>query len=126
MVEPTQEMLTYSERLEKLIDEIGISQAEIAKNSGVDKGTLSRHKRAESEAKISDVIKLAKYFRVSTDYLLGLSCFKSAGQDIQIACVTTGLSEDAIRRICILGEKGKNIINSLLVSKDFMEALEEQ
>jgi transcriptional regulator with XRE-family HTH domain len=42
---------------------------------------------------------LAKYYNVSTDYLLGLTETSSIEPDIQNACKVTGLSEKAIEKI---------------------------
>lgn len=43
--------------------------------------------------------KLAQYYGVSADYLLGLSHTPSTKEDMQIACKTTGLSEQAVEVI---------------------------
>ena len=42
---------------------------------------------------------LSSFYGVSTDYLLGRSDAKTANEDIQVACKTTGLSSDAIESL---------------------------
>ena len=65
-------------------------------------------------------IYLSKYYNVSTDYLLGLSKEKSVDFNVQVACETTGLSEEAVTKL----NKEKNIqhcINKLLTSSEMSE-----
>lgn len=48
--------------------------------------------------------KLAQYYGVSSDYLLGLSNTPSTKEDIRAACKTTGLSDTAIKAIRSMGD----------------------
>ena len=43
--------------------------------------------------------KLAEFFNVSADYLLGLSDVRSTEQDMRAACEVTGLSEETITKL---------------------------
>lgn len=62
----------FAERLNKLIKENKITRYRLAKDIGVNKQTIVFWCEAINEPKISYLIKLAKYFSVSSDYLLGL------------------------------------------------------
>lgn len=64
------------------------------------------------------VKKLAQYYGVSTDYLLGLTDTPSIDPQIQIAHKVTGLSEDAIHQLSRLDTvaNGNKAINTLLGS----------
>lgn len=69
-------------------------------------------------------IYLAKFYKVSTDYLLGLATEPSNDPDIQNACNVTGLSEEAIKKLKseINLEDGFNIIsilNIMLTNNNF-------
>lgn len=48
--------------------------------------------------------KLAQYYGVSSDFLLGLSNTPSTKEDIRAACKTTGLSDTAIKAIRSMGD----------------------
>lgn len=65
-------MSTFSIRLRELRTEKKLSMKELAKQIGTTDGTISNWENNINEPKISYLIKLSKFFGVSTDYLLGL------------------------------------------------------
>jgi transcriptional regulator with XRE-family HTH domain len=65
-------METFGERLEYLRIEQKISQRQLSKNLEVGKTTISSWEGDVKEPTLSNIVKLAKYFKVSSDYLLGL------------------------------------------------------
>lgn len=96
--------LSFGERLGDLISKKGITQAELAKVTGIGQSRLSDYitgKRIDPESDAREyaapdcatVITLAKYFSVSTDYLLGVSDKPSPSMEIRAICDYTGLSE---------------------------------
>lgn len=50
---------------------MGVSRYKLAKDLGVNKQTISFWEEGVNEPKISYLCKLADYFEVSTDFLLG-------------------------------------------------------
>lgn len=70
-------------RLKKIRGEKGIKQAEIAKFLEIDRTTYSKYETGYSQPDFDTLIKLAKYFDVTTDYLLGNSDFRSFGEYMQ-------------------------------------------
>ena len=58
-------------RLKKLRKEKGISQLKIAIDLNMNQNTISRYENMEREADYKTLVKLADYFGVSLDYLLG-------------------------------------------------------
>ena len=58
----------FCERLKELRIEKGVGQIELAKELGVSKGIISLLENGLREPKLSNLITLAKYFEVSTDY----------------------------------------------------------
>ena len=65
-------MSLIGKRLSELIENSGKSQNEICKDLGIYKQKLSRWKVEYTEPTLDDLILLADYFEVTTDYLLGL------------------------------------------------------
>ena len=65
-------MSEFSIRLTELRKEFGISQAKLAKEIGATQKAIDFWEKGINEPKASFIIKLANYFKVSTDYLLGL------------------------------------------------------
>lgn len=58
-------------KLRKLRKEKGISQLKLAMDLNMSQNTISRYETGDREPGISDLIKLAEYFDVSIDYLVG-------------------------------------------------------
>lgn len=99
--------LSFGERLGDLITKKGITQAELAKETGIVQSALSGYvsgKRLDPDddttreyraPDCATVITLAKYFSVSADYLLGISDKSSPSMEIRAVCDYTGLSESS-------------------------------
>ena len=58
-------------RLKKLRKERNISQLKLALDLNMNQNTVSRYENLEREADYETLIKIADYFDVSLDYLLG-------------------------------------------------------
>ena len=65
-------MNVFSERLNKLISESKITRYRVAKDLKCSKATVLNWCEGYNEPKASQIKKLAVYFDVSADYLLGL------------------------------------------------------
>ena len=65
-------MNLFTERLNELIINSGKQQNDICKELGIYKQKFSRWKLGETKPDFDELIMLAKYFNVTTDYLLGL------------------------------------------------------
>lgn len=63
----------FSERIKKLREENNISQIDLAEYLGISQQALSKWENGKNEPDNDSLIKIAKYFNVSTDYLLGNS-----------------------------------------------------
>jgi len=65
-------IMKLSERLKDLRKEKSLSQQKLAKAIGVTQKAIDFWEKEINEPKASYIILLAKFFDVSTDYLLGL------------------------------------------------------
>jgi len=65
-------MNSFGLRLKKLREERGLSLEDLAKIINTSKHPLKYWENGEMNIKISQLIKLSKFFGVTTDYLLGL------------------------------------------------------
>ena len=63
---------TFEIRLKELRIEQNLSQAALAKEIGVTQKAIDFWEKGINEPKASYIIKLAKFFGVSSDYLLGM------------------------------------------------------
>ena len=60
-------------RLKDLREDSDIKQKEIAEFLHIKQNTYSQYENGQRQLPIDILIKLAKYYHVSTDYILGLS-----------------------------------------------------
>lgn len=51
----------------------GLTMEEVAKSIGINRSDISRYERELTKPNSEVVVKLAKYYGVTTDYLLGVS-----------------------------------------------------
>lgn len=63
------------ERLKSLRKEKDLTLEELAQKLGVTKQVLSRYERGERQADYGTLVKIADFFEVSVDYLLGHSVY---------------------------------------------------
>ena len=61
-----------NEQIKKLRTACGITQVELAKSLGVTKQSVSNWENDNIQPSIDMLIRLAEFFQVSTDYMLGL------------------------------------------------------
>ena len=66
-------MALFGDLLSELRQDRGMTQEELAKILFVSTGTISNYENNVHYADIPKLIQLARYFNVTTDYLLGLS-----------------------------------------------------
>ena len=65
--------MTYQRRLRDLREDHDKTQQEIADVLGTSQTMYARYERGANELPVRHLIKLAEYYHVSTDYLLGRS-----------------------------------------------------
>ena len=80
-----------------LIDAKGITVRSLAKDLNVSVGVLSDWQNGNKTPRGDSIMKLAEYFGVTADYLLGLTDASVIDTDIRISCDTTSLSEKAVK-----------------------------
>ena len=68
--------MKISDRIKELRIENNLSQKSLAEHIGVSQKAIDFWEKGTNEPKATYVIRLAKFFNVTTDYLLGLIEFK--------------------------------------------------
>lgn len=102
-------------RLELLIEQkkdsdYSLSETKQAELMNIPYQTFHKYVKGTAECSISNLAKIANYYKVSTDYLLGITNIPSLKKNIQNACKTTGLSQKAITNIIKLQETGMGFV----------------
>jgi transcriptional regulator with XRE-family HTH domain len=67
----------FSKRLKELRLEKDLTQTELGEAVGLSQSTIGAYENNEREPNFEKLLELAKYFRVTTDYLLGVSPYRS-------------------------------------------------
>lgn len=65
--------MDYTRRLRDLREDHDKTQRDIAEVLGTSQTMYARYERGANELPLRHLVKLAEYYRVSTDYLLGVS-----------------------------------------------------
>lgn len=91
--------MTFLRRFRELSNKSNKSYDELAAEFGATRQTVSKWITGESIPNIDALFKMAKFFNVSTDYLLGISNTVSADANVKAAMEYTGLTEAAIERL---------------------------
>ena len=66
-------METFVKRLKELRKENGITLVQLEKATGISKSSINEWENGQSVPNALAIITLAKFFEVTTDYLLGVS-----------------------------------------------------
>lgn len=89
----------FSEKLVFLRESTGITQQQLADELGITRQSLSLYEKSERTINIELLAKIADFFNVSTDYLMGRTDTATLDENIQTACKVTGLSEKAVENL---------------------------
>lgn len=92
-------MSFFAAKLFELREKHNLSQQELADALGISRQSLGLYEKAERTINIDVLVRIAQYFNVSTDYLLGLSNAHSIDPDTQAVCKKIGCSEEALNGI---------------------------
>lgn len=114
-----------SELLQKIKAENGIIQDDVAKSIGVSRQALGKWANGETVPDIIDLKKLARYFNISADYLLGLNDIQTTNPDLIMACKYTGLDENTINTIAKITKNYPTVWIELFINKYFDKILSE-
>ena len=107
---------TIRERVKDLRTARGITIKELAEKTGLDYSTLSRIENGKIQKVADDIVlKLARFFNVSTDFLLGLT---NIPDKKNYTAEELGLSADAVRNL-YTGAVDNQVADLLLSSPDF-------
>lgn len=106
---------SVNERINDLIIERKTTQVKLAKAIGVSEATMSRYVKGTTAIPCDVLLKIARYFQVTTDFLLGATNIPyKTNYDID----RLGLTEEAAKRL-IRRDLNMDVLNKLLVSEDF-------
>lgn len=98
------------------------TQEQLAAAVGVIRQTVSNYMNGQSDPDWETLAKIAQYFNVSTDYLVGLHDAPAPAADVRAACDYTGLSEHAA--MMLNSAKDEKILKSICEATIFDRKLD--
>lgn len=122
----------FAQRLVRLREDRGITQQTLADDLKITRQSLSLYEKAERTINIDLLVKIANYFDVSTDYLMGLSNNKNEkknmdditiGEAAKNTEILTGLNHNTISKLLNLNMNQKQyieVINELFEHNDLL------
>mgnify|MGYP000869190585 CR=1 FL=1 len=138
MEEKTNVKSHFKKRFAELRAKSGLSQSKLGKALSLSPATIGYYENGDRLPDIETAARIAEYFNVSADYLLGLSDAMSIDHDMKTACAVTGLSEDTIKKLqeikkikadsLLLNFSGKTLISAIeqcIQSFSFIDLLNE-
>lgn len=102
--------------LRKLMKENNTTQQELGDAVGKKRQCISYYCDGSSSPDLETLAKIANYFSVSVDWLIGLSPVRTSNADLKAVCDYTGLSEASIGSILreTANEETRNVLNTIL------------
>jgi transcriptional regulator with XRE-family HTH domain len=103
--------------------------AALRKHLGVTSQTISQFRNGTTIPKIDNLIRIADFFNVSIDFLLGRTDTASQDVNIQTVCATTGLTESVVKKLAAWTSADDwrklwaDYVSFYITSPDFEEAL---
>lgn len=122
----TTEQQVFPSRLRELMEKRGVNQKELAAIIGMRPQTVSLYTGGQSTPDINCLRKIAEYFRVSADWLIGLADPDNSTADEKLRMVSecTRLSNQAILRLDSISGTvayGNRTLNELIAHPKFYE-----
>lgn len=106
----------FGEKIKKLRKKTGKSQKQIANeitseyHIGITQQSLGRYENGERKPDIEILESLARYYNVSSDYLLGINPNPSIDPDVTNACNITGLNEDTVKHLNYISNSNDELL----------------
>jgi len=106
----------FAKRLRDLLDKRNKTNKELADFISVSQQAVNLYASGNSQPTIDKLVKIARFFNVSTDYLLGISDISSQDVTVQAFSKFSGLKEQPVK---VIGLYGKAIANNTAWAKFF-------
>lgn len=110
------EKYTFPSRLRKLMETTKTTQRELSNAIGVRPQTVSLYVQGQSFPDVNGLAKIARYFGISADYLIGNSEMPNADLSMQDVHKITGLSAGAICKLQNIFDKNCETAFSDIIS----------
>lgn len=126
MVKSMAETSVFSKRLTELREEKGLKRQEVADALEISRASLEYYEKGQRKPDIEVAARIAQYYGVSTDYLVGISAAKVKGSEDEVlktVCDYLGISENAVEKLTYVSSIGFNEDLNAILSTDIITVL---
>ena len=116
----------FSERLTQLREDRGLKRQEVADALEISRASLEYYEKGQRKPDIEVAARIAKYYGVSTDYLVGVSAAQvtaSENETLKTVCDYLGISETSAEQVSYLTSIGYNTNMDAILSSEIIEIL---
>ena len=113
--------MTISERIIDVRKNAGLNQVNFANILNLTKQTISNYETGARAPGVDIILNIADKFKVSTDYLFGISDYKTI--EAQKLSTSAMFSIDAINKLTNIAPENLKVLNTLLTIDDFNDLL---
>ena len=116
----------FSERLTQLREDRGLKRQEVADALEISRASLEYYEKGLRKPDIEVAARIAKYYGVSTDYLVGVSAAQvtaSENETLKTVCDYLGISEASAEQVSYLTSIGYNANMDAILSSEIIEIL---
>lgn len=116
----------FSERLTQLREDRGLKRQEVADALEISRASLEYYEKGQRKPDIEVAARIAKYYGVSTDYLVGVSAAQvtaSENETLKTVCDYLGISEASAEQVSYLTSIGYSTNINAILSSEIIEIL---
>lgn len=89
---------TFPARLRKLIDDRGTTITAVSKELGISRQAVSQYADGTAQPNVDKLVSIAKFFGVSSDYLVGLSNYEQRSTG-ELTAADMGIADEAAQQL---------------------------
>ena len=116
----------FSERLTQLREDRGLKRQEVADALEISRASLEYYEKGQRKPDIEVAARIANYYGVSTDYLVGVSAAQvtaTENETLKTVCDYLGISEASAEQISYLTSIGYSTNINAILSSEIIEIL---
>lgn len=110
-------------RINRLLATKNVKQKELAKKLDVVDNVVSYWCKGTRKPNLEQIVEMADFFNVSTDYLLGVTNISTQNTEIRAICEYTGLSMESVERLHELNCDGVTHFSNGIISNRYSNTL---
>ena len=111
-------MLRIGDKIRELREEMGMNQAELCRRIQIPQTTLWHYENSEREISAEWLIKIAEFFNVSVEYLVGATEYRKAARFMDNVFLEVGeefiKNGEIIDRLDKLTPEGKGAVHNMI------------